>query len=129
MIVFIQESCFMQPSRRSTVQSTIRPDDENFSFGPSSMSRSFELFQLAFVQTSQQHVQMPFNVRSAMRFLSKTQIWEDSGKVQPFRRQSSWSRHSSFIYGNCVHQINCSEKDVMNLTHQALIWKLGAAKV
>jgi hypothetical protein len=66
------------PSGRSTVQSIIRPDDENFPFGPSSVSRSFELLQLAFIWTSQQHVQTPLSVRSAMGSLSKTQIWEDS---------------------------------------------------
>jgi hypothetical protein len=58
--------------------SIIRPDDENFMFGPSSVSRSFELFQLASVRTSQQCVRTSFNVRLAMGFLSKTQIWEDS---------------------------------------------------
>jgi hypothetical protein len=107
--------------------SIIYPDDENFQCGPSSMSRSFKLFQVASVRTFQQYVQTPFSVRLAVRFLSKTQIWEDSCnhlddvcsrpdtlihkasrafKVQPFGRQSSWSGRSSFIYGNCVHQIN-----------------------
>lgn len=62
-----------------------------------------------------------------MGFLSKTQIWKDSSnrlddvdscldaliykgsralEVQPSVLQYSWFRHSSFIYGNCVHQIN-----------------------
>jgi hypothetical protein len=58
--------------------SIIRPDDENFPSEPSSVSRSFELFQLASVQTSQQHVRTPLSVQSAMGFLSKTQIWKDS---------------------------------------------------
>jgi len=39
------------PFGRPTVQSIIRPDDENFLSGLSSMSRSFDLFQLASVQT------------------------------------------------------------------------------
>jgi len=34
--------------------SNIRPDDENFPFGPSSVSRRFELLQLASVWTFQQ---------------------------------------------------------------------------
>jgi hypothetical protein len=114
-------------SGRSTVRSIIRPDDENFPSGPSSVSRSFELYQLASVRTSQQHVRMPSSVQSAMRFLSKTHIWEDSYnrldnvysrsdalihkasrafKVQSSGRQYSWSGCSSFIYGNCKHQIN-----------------------
>jgi len=62
-----------------------------------------------------------------MVFISKTQIWEDSCnslddvdslpdaliykasyafKVQLSGRQYSWSGRSSFIFGNCVHQIN-----------------------
>jgi len=70
---------------------------------------------------------MPFSVPPVMRFLSKTQIWEDSCnrqddvsshpnaildkasgayKVQPSECQSSLSGRSSFIYGNCVHQFN-----------------------
>jgi hypothetical protein len=60
-------------------------------------------------------------------FLSKTQIWEDSCnrpddvdsrpdalihkasrafKIKTSKRQSSWSGRMSYIYGNCVHQIN-----------------------
>jgi hypothetical protein len=65
------------PSGHPTVQSIIRQDDENFSSGPSSMSKRFELFQLAFVRTFQQHVRATLSVRPAMGFLSKTQIWED----------------------------------------------------
>jgi hypothetical protein len=99
------------------------PDDENFPSGPSSVSRSYELFRVASVQTPQQHIRTPFSVRLAMGFLSKILIWEDSCnrldvmcsrsdtlihkasrafKVQP-------SRHSSFIYGIYVHQINCPD--------------------
>jgi hypothetical protein len=53
------------------LSSIIHPDDKNFSSGLPSVSRSFELFQVASVQKFQQHVQKPFSV-------SKTQIWEDS---------------------------------------------------
>jgi len=42
------------------------------------VSRSFELLSVASVQTSQQHIRMPFSVRQVKRFLSKTQIWEDT---------------------------------------------------
>jgi hypothetical protein len=63
----------------------------------------------------------------AMGFLSKTQIWENSCnrsddvnshsdalihkvswafKIQTFGNQSSWSGRASYIYGNCMHQIN-----------------------
>jgi hypothetical protein len=41
------------PSKNPTVQSIICPDDENFPSRPSSMSRSFELYQLASVRTFQ----------------------------------------------------------------------------
>jgi hypothetical protein len=108
------------PSERPTVQSIIRLDDENFLFGPSSMSRSFELFQLA-------SVRMTLSVWPAMGFPSKTQIWEDrcnrpddvdsrpnafnhksscAFKIQTSGWQHSWSRRVSYIYENCVHQIN-----------------------
>jgi len=115
------------PSECPTVQSIISPDDENFPSGPSSVLRSFELLQLAFVLTFQEHVRKTFSVRLAMGFLSKTQIWEDRCnrpndmdsrpdalihkasrvfKIQTSGRQSSGSEHASYIYGNCVHQIN-----------------------
>jgi hypothetical protein len=63
----------------------------------------------------------------ALRFLSKTQIWEDccnrpddvdsrldalihkasnAIQIQTSRRQSSWFERVSIRYGNCVHQIN-----------------------
>jgi len=62
-----------------------------------------------------------------MGFLSKTQIWEDSCnrpddvdshpdalihkasrafKIKTSGLQSSWFGRASYIYGNCVHQIN-----------------------
>jgi hypothetical protein len=47
-----------------------------FSSEPSSVSRSFELLQLASVQTFQQHVRTPLGLQPATGFLSKTQIWE-----------------------------------------------------
>jgi hypothetical protein len=64
--------------RTLNYQSIIRPDDENFPSGPSSMSRSFKLLQVASVWMSQQHDRTPFSVRQGKRFHSKTQIWEDS---------------------------------------------------
>jgi len=117
------------PSGRPTVQRIIRPDDENFPSGPSSVSRSLELLQLASVQTFQQHVRTTLSVLPAMGLLSKTQILEDrynrlddvdsrpdalihkasiAFKFQTFGRQSSWSERTSIRYGNCVHQINRS---------------------
>jgi hypothetical protein len=115
------------PFGRPTVQSIICPNDENFPSGPSFMSRSFELFQLASVRTFQQHVRTTPSVQPAMRFLSKTQIWKDrcnrpddvdsrpdalihkascAFKIQTTGRQHSWSGRASYIHGNCVHQIN-----------------------
>jgi hypothetical protein len=45
------------------LSSIILLDDENFPFGPSSMSKNFELFSVASFRTSQQHSQTPFSVR------------------------------------------------------------------
>jgi aspartate carbamoyltransferase regulatory subunit len=66
----------------------IRPDDVIFRPNaqlskhhpsrPYSVSRTFELFQLASVQTSQHHIQTSFSVRQVERFLTRTQICEDS---------------------------------------------------
>jgi hypothetical protein len=64
------------PFERPTVQSIIRPDDENFPSEPSSVSRSVELLQLASVRTFQQHVRTTLSVQQASGFLSKTQLWE-----------------------------------------------------
>jgi hypothetical protein len=107
--------------------SIICPDDKNFPSKPSSVSRNFELLQLASVWTFQQQVRMLFSFRSTMGFLFKIQIWEDNCnrpndvdsrpdalihkashafKIQTSGRWSSWSGRLSFIYGNCVHQIN-----------------------
>jgi len=55
------------PSGRPSVQSIIRPDGENFPSGPSSVSRSFELLQLALVRTFQQHVRTTLSVRPSCR--------------------------------------------------------------
>jgi len=91
------------------------------------VSRSFELLQLVSVWTFQQHIRMTLSVRQAMGFLSKTHIWEDccnhpddvdshpdalihkaspAFKTQMFGRQPLWYGHTSYLYGNCVHQIN-----------------------
>jgi hypothetical protein len=105
------------PSGRPTVQSIIPLDDKNFPSGPSSVSRSVELLQLASVRTFQQHVQTTLNVRVATEFISKTQIWEDhcnrlddvdshldalihkasrAFKIQTSGPQPSWSGRASY---------------------------------
>jgi hypothetical protein len=86
------------PSGRPTVQRIIIPDDENFPTGPSSVSRSFELLQLASIWTFQQYVRTTLSVRHASGFLSKTQLWE----VRSFERQVS---HSNLDVQTRVHQI------------------------
>jgi hypothetical protein len=101
------------PFGRPTVQSIIRPNDENFPSEPSSMSRSFKLFQLASVQMFQHHVRTTLSVRPAMGFLSKTQIWEVpcnhhnasiAFKIHTSRRQCLWSECASIRYENCLQQ-------------------------
>jgi hypothetical protein len=96
-----------------------RPDaqlSKHHPSGPSSMSRSFELLQVASVRTSQKHVGTSLSFWQAKGVLSKTQIWEDNCnhpddvcsrpdaildkassayKVQPSGRQSSCSKRSS----------------------------------
>jgi hypothetical protein len=112
------------------LQSIIRPNDENFPSEPSPVSRSFELLQLAFVQTFQQHVLTTLSVRQASGFLSKALLWEDrynhsddvdsrpdalihkasiAFKIQTSERQSAWSGRACIRYENCVHQINCPD--------------------
>jgi hypothetical protein len=58
--------------------SNIHPDDEIFPSRLPSVSRSFELFQVASIRTSQQHVRTLFSVRQVKGFPFQTQIWEDS---------------------------------------------------
>jgi len=58
--------------------SDIRPDDMVILSELPSVSRSFEVFKVASVRTSQQHVWTPFSVRQVKGFPSYTQIWEDS---------------------------------------------------
>jgi hypothetical protein len=107
-----------------------------------------ELLQLASVRTFQQHVRMPLSVRSAMGFLSKTQIWEDSCnlpddvdsrpdalihkagwafKIQTSGQQSSWSGRTSYTYENCVHQINCPDDMFFGLDAQSLDMEIACS--
>jgi hypothetical protein len=57
-------------------------------------------------------------------------------QVQPSGRQPSWSRRSSFIYGNCVHQFNRPDVRlegsdapslimVISCSRSATVWTLG----
>jgi hypothetical protein len=98
-----------------------------FPSGPSSVSRSFELLQLASVRTIQQPVRMILSVRSSFKISFQTQIWEDccnclddvdsrpdalihkasiAIQIQTSGRQSSWSEQVCIRYGNCLHQIS-----------------------
>jgi hypothetical protein len=144
-----EKSDLLQPSgrrdilsRRSSVQSIIRPNDENF------LSRSFELLQLASVQTFQQHVRTTLSVRPAIGFPSKRQIWEDhynrpndvdslldahiykasyAFKIQTSGRQPSWSGRASYLYGNCVHQINRPEDHSLGPDAQSLDMEIACS--
>jgi len=114
--------------------SIIRSDDENFSSKPSSVSRTFELFLVASVRTSQQHGRTPFSVQQGKRLRSKTQIWEESCnhpddvcslpntildkarrayKVQPSRCQTSWFGHSRLNM-----EIACSRSETVRTLGQ-----------
>jgi hypothetical protein len=78
----------LQPSGRHdisfgspTVQSIIRPDDKNFSSGPSFMSKSFELLLLAFVRTFQQHIWTTLSVRLLWDFFPKHKYGKTAATV------------------------------------------------
>jgi len=68
-----------------SVQSIIYSDDENFLSGPSPMSRSFELLQLASVWTFQQHDRTTLSVRPSFKISFQN---TDMGRsLQPFERR------------------------------------------
>jgi hypothetical protein len=129
---------------------TFRPNDENFPSGPSSVLRSFELFQLASVRTFMQHIQTTLNVRPAMEFLSKTQIWEDNCncsddvdscpdalihkasctfKIQTFGQQlHGLDARATYMEISCIWSTVRTTITLVR-TREALIWKLYAAEV
>jgi len=114
------------------------------------MSRTFELFQLASVRMSPQHVRTPFSGRQVERFLFKSQIWEDTATVQTmcvpvrtlsFIRQvvnTNFNRPDFILHGPDA-QASCTEIVCISATVRtsafrvrtlkALIWKLCIAKV
>jgi len=115
------------PSGRPTVQSIIRLDGEIFPSRPSSMSRSFELLQLAPIWT-------PLSVILAMRFPSKTQIWEVRwNRLDVLIHKASIafkiqkSGRASIRYGNCVHQINRPEDHSIGPDTRSLDMEIGCS--
>jgi hypothetical protein len=131
------------PSRRPTVQSIISLDDENFSSEPSSVSRSFKLFQLASIRTFQQHVRTTLGVQPAMGFPSKTQLWEDrSNRPDALIHKASITFKSRCpdisLLGSDERasdmEIVCIRSTVRTTipliwTRETLIWKLLATEV
>jgi hypothetical protein len=142
-----------QLSKASTVQTTChtvrthirlkhRPSGRRgFLSGPSSMSRSFELLQLASVRTIQQPVQTTLSVRSSFRIsFQNTDMGRSLNRpndadscldalihkasiaiqIQMFGCQSSWSGCASIRYGNCVHQISHPDDHPPGLDAQSL---------
>jgi hypothetical protein len=153
----LENSIPCQPSRRRdipsgcpSVQSIFRPVDENFPSRPSSVSRSFELLQLASFRTFHQHIRMPLSVRPALGFPSKTQLWEDhcnrpddmdsrpnaiihkeiiAFKIQTSECQSSWSgRTRSDMEITCIRSTVPATIPWVR-TREALVWKLLAVQV
>jgi hypothetical protein len=114
-----------------TVQTLIRlkhhlSKRRGFPSGPSFVSRSFELLQLASVWTFKQPVRATLSVRPSFRFSFQNQIWEDycnrpedvdsrpdalllkaSSQFKLNRPDSGlpWSRRVYDRYGNCVQKI------------------------
>lgn len=106
-----------QLSNALAVQTHIRlkhhpSGQRRFWSGPSSMSRSFELLQLASIQTIQQPVRTTLSVRSSFKISFQTQIWKNcctrlddvdshldalihkasiAIQIQTSRRQLAWS--------------------------------------
>jgi hypothetical protein len=130
--------------------SIIRPDDENFLSKPSSVSKTFELFRLAFVRTSQQHGRTPLSVRQEKDFVPKHRYGKTAATVQtmcvPIRTLSfirqvghtKFNRPDVSLHGPDTQasymEIACISSTVrtsafMVQTLKALIWKLRAAKV
>jgi hypothetical protein len=111
--------------------------------GPSTVLRSFELFQLASVRIFQQYVWTPLGVQLAMEFPSKTQLWEDRCN----RPDDVESRPDALILKASIAfksrlpdtraldmEITCIRSTVWTTiplvqTREALIWKLLAAEV
>jgi hypothetical protein len=71
-----------QLSGRPSVHSNFRPDDENFPSGPSSVSRSFELFLLASVRTFS--VARPDDTQCSTSYGISFQNIDMGSSLQPF---------------------------------------------
>jgi hypothetical protein len=90
-----------------------------FLSGPSFVSRSLELLQLASFRTFQQPVRTTLSVRPSFKFSFQNQIWEDccnrpgalllkaSSQLKINRSDASlpWFGRAYDRYGNCVQQI------------------------
>jgi len=93
-----------------------------FPSGPSSMSRSFKLLQLASVWTIQQPVRTTLSVRSSFRISFQTQIWEDYCS----RLEDVDSRPDALIHkASIAIQVQTTVSMVRTRVHQ--IWKLRAS--
>jgi hypothetical protein len=107
------------------IPSIICPDDENFPSGPSPVSRSFELLQLASVWTFQQPVRTTLSVQPSFR-ISFQNI--DIGRLlQPSGRRGfpSGRAHPKGKYHNSNQDIRALVSLVQTRVHQ--IWKLSAS--
>jgi len=134
---------------RSSV-SNIHSDNVVISSGLPLVSRRFELFKVASVQTSQQHVRTLFSVRQVREFSSQTQIWENNCKCPDDRSTPSgrypwwgktWRRFATVrttcihsldakhYYGNCVQQkCNCPDTALFRKEFQHF-WNAGCTVV
>jgi hypothetical protein len=118
----LQEDSAKSIAQQNSDPSIFRPDEENFPYGPSSVSRSFELLQLASVQTFQQHVRTILSVWPSIRQVSHSK----------FRRLDS-SLHGPDARASDM-EIACIWSTVQTTiplvrTCEALIQKLRVAKV
>jgi hypothetical protein len=107
-----------------------------FPSGPSSVSRSFELFQLASVWTFQQPVRTTLSVRPSFRFSFQNQIWEDccNRPNELLLKASSQFKLNRPDARSTDMEITCSRSPVRTAillvwTHEVFIRKLLAADV
>jgi hypothetical protein len=135
------------PSGRLIVQSIICPDDENFSSGPSSVSRSFDLFQPIRPDVSAAHpddTQCSTNYGIFFQNTDMGRSLQPSGRcgfrsnafthkascafyIQTFGRQPSWFGRASYFYGNCVHLINRPDDHSIGPNAQSLDMEIACS--
>jgi hypothetical protein len=106
--------------------SNIGSDDMVISFELPSVSRSFKLFKVTFVRTSQQHVRTPFSVQKVKRFPSQKHMGR---QLQLFGWHVYTVQTIFLIRQDVEKNCNCPDVRATSSGRQSLLWKLHAAEV